>query len=90
MKKRFSLKIYGNVQDVNFRYQAQQKAARLNLTGFVRNQPDGSVYAEVEGEEDDLQEFLTWCRQGPSFAAVKKVEQEEEPLINDKTFEIRL
>lgn len=90
MKKRFELKIYGNVQDVNFRHHARQQAVRLNLTGWVRNQPDGSVYIEIEGEEKNLRKFLDWCRQGPSFAKVRKLKMEEGPLVNYQTFEIKL
>ncbi len=43
MIKRVVLKIYGDVQGVNFRYFTYQEASRLNLTGWARNAADGTV-----------------------------------------------
>ena len=50
----------------------------MKLAGFVRNDPDGAVYIEVEGEEESLGEFLAWCKDGPPMAKVSKVEIEED------------
>jgi acylphosphatase len=74
--KNVKIKIYGRVQGVGFRYEAYWKARKLHLAGFVMNEPDGSVYAEAEGEEPALNEFLMWCRGGPWPAKVDRVETE--------------
>lgn len=70
----FNIKIFGKVQGVGYRNFALKKAKSLNITGFVKNQEDGSVYIEVEGREEDLNLFLNYCHQGPKFADVKNVE----------------
>jgi len=77
MKKHFTVKIIGQVQGVLFRYAAKEKADELGIQGFVRNESDGSVYVEVEGEERVLNEFFKWCEQGPKFASVEKIETKE-------------
>ena len=75
--KHLNIKIHGQVQGVFFRATAQEKADALGIKVFAENQPDGSVYIEAEGEEENLNEFVKWCRQGPSFARVEKVEVTE-------------
>jgi acylphosphatase len=78
--KRFCIRVIGRVQGVFFRASARAEAERLGLCGFVRNEPDGSVYAEAEGEGEALARFVDWCRRGPSQARVEDVEtKEEEP-----------
>ncbi|MDD5290641.1 MAG: acylphosphatase [Patescibacteria group bacterium] len=89
MKKHLDIKIYGEVQGVSFRYYSLEKAKELELTGFTRNKPDGKVYIEVEGEEKSLDNFLGWCRRGPSWARVEKIEVKEGRIKNYKNFEVR-
>ena len=87
--KCFVIKIYGIVQAVGFRYSAKLKAKELNITGIVRNEPDGSVYIEAEGEEENLMDFLKWCYKGPRFSKVEKVDcQDKEPSGNFNDFRI--
>ena len=76
MLKHLNIKIFGRVQGVFFRHSAKQKAEELNIKGFAKNEPDGTVYIEAEGEEENLKQFLDWCYQGPILASVKKVEFE--------------
>lgn len=71
-----------------FRYSSVSKAKELGITGFVRNNLDGSVYLEVEGNKEVLDKFVAWCRHGPSFAKVEKVEILEGPLQNFSKFVI--
>lgn len=49
----------GHVQGVGFRYTACRIASQLPLTGYVRNLPDGSVEAVIQGQESDIQKCLT-------------------------------
>jgi acylphosphatase len=70
---RAKLLVKGVVQGVNFRYYTRREALRLNVTGWVRNLPDGSVAAVLEGEEEDTQALIRWCRQGPPSAEVQSL-----------------
>ena len=66
--------IYGKVQGVFFREAAKRKARELGLVGFVKNQEDGTVYLEAEGEKKILEKLLAWCYQGSETAEVEKVD----------------
>lgn len=77
MTKHVSLRISGLVQGVFFRASTQAKARELNLAGFVRNEPDGSVYAEAEGDTEAVKRFVQWCHKGPDRARVEKCEVAE-------------
>ncbi len=89
MKKHFNLKISGRVQGVFFRASTREKANEMGVQGFVRNEPDGSVYLEVEGEEDAVQQFINWCHEGPSAARVDKVDQETGDVKNFQGFVVK-
>lgn len=90
MKKHLNIQIGGKVQGVWFRGSAKAVAEQLGITGFVRNEPDGSVYAEAEGDPVKLDQFLQWCRQGPERARVEKVESHEIAFLQGfDTFEVR-
>lgn len=87
--KHLNIYIFGRVQGVGFRVSAQSLANTLNITGFIRNEPDGSVYIEAEGEKNNLNKFLDWCKKGPSMARVEKIEFEFTNNTRDfKSFEI--
>jgi acylphosphatase len=66
--------VSGKVQGVFFRGSAQAEGMRLGLLGEVRNLPDRSVEAIVEGERHAVEEFIAWCRKGPGMAQVEAVE----------------
>lgn len=75
--KSVSVLVSGRVQGVFFRASTREAALQYGVTGFVRNEPDGSVYIEATGEEESLQRFISWCRKGPPQAIVKDVEVED-------------
>lgn len=83
------LNIYGVVQNVGFRYYTHKKANELGVKGFVRNMPDGSVYAEAEAEPSELESFISYCKQGPDWARVSEVRIQEAPLKNFTSFTIK-
>ncbi len=66
--------VRGRVQGVFFRASTQREARRLGLTGWVRNQPDGSVEFLAEGEEQELRQLFGWAQRGPSAARVERVD----------------
>lgn len=73
-KKQVHVIVKGRVQGVCFRMETQRAAQGLNLTGWVRNCPDGSVEAMFEGDKSDLDQMIQWCRQGPPASSVNQVE----------------
>ena len=87
-KKHFNIRVYGSVQGVFFRASARTHAQALDITGLARNESDGSVYMEAEGEEKNLKQFIEWCRRGPERAIVTNVEAEEGALKNFSSFEV--
>jgi acylphosphatase len=89
MKKHFSIRVSGKVQGVFYRATAIEKARELRLLGFVRNERDGSVYIEAEGEEDDLRRFVEWAKLGPPRAVVQSCEVNESGMKNFSGFEIQ-
>jgi acylphosphatase len=64
--------IFGRVQGVFFRSEIRRKARQLNITGWVRNLPDGLVEAIFEGEEKDVRRLVAFCKVGPYGAIVEK------------------
>jgi len=90
-KLRVHLKIEGRVQGVFFRANTQREASRLGLRGWVRNCADGSVEALAEGESRTVEEFVSWCRHGPSRAQVTRVDLEKSEYRGEfQDFEIRI
>ncbi len=71
---RAAIRIRGRVQGVSFRYYTTRTAERHNVTGWVRNLPDGSVEAVFEGAAADVRQVIDWCRQGPDAAQVETVD----------------
>jgi acylphosphatase len=71
--KRISISLEGDVQGVGFRWSARARASQLGVSGFARNEDDGSVYIEAEGPDAAVDRFLEWCRRGPVSATVTRV-----------------
>jgi acylphosphatase len=67
------LLIKGKVQGVSYRFSAREIAQRLSLTGWVKNTAEGHVEAMATGNEEALQQFISWCKKGPSGAKVTEV-----------------
>lgn len=63
MRTRFTITFSGRVQGVGFRATTRSIAAGFNVTGFVRNQRDGTVLCVVEGERDEIDRFIHAVRQ---------------------------
>ena len=74
MRNAVDLTVTGRVQGVSFRYYAEREATRIGLGGWVRNEPDGSVAAHVEGDPGAVDGFVRWCHEGPRLARVERVD----------------
>lgn len=73
------LKITGQVQGVGFRYRARYAAGGLGVTGWVKNEWDGSVEMEVQGTEEQIGELLRTLR-GSRFIYIDWIEKREIPV----------
>ena len=67
--------IRGEVQGVGYRFFAQRAAARHQVVGYVKNMPDGSVEALVEGVSASVEAFKHDQATGPRFSVVQQVEE---------------
>jgi acylphosphatase len=72
--KTHHLRIHGRVQGVWFRESMRLEAERLNVTGWVRNTPDGAVEAVIQGPADAVEALTEWARTGPPLARVERIE----------------
>lgn len=66
--------VRGRVQGVFFRQSCIEQARTHGVTGWVRNDADGTVTAHLEGPPDAVEAMVTWCRTGPRAAQVDGVE----------------
>jgi acylphosphatase len=82
--------VTGRVQGVGFRYFVHDAARREGVTGYVRNLPDRSVEAFVEGEADSVERVERAIRTGPGGSRVDDVHADDEtPLGTYRDFSIR-
>jgi acylphosphatase len=86
--RQVKLRITGKVQGVFFRASTREKAQQLGITGWVKNEPDGTVAATGQGPDVQLQQWIDWCHEGPPQARVESVEVEAQPLTSFQEFEI--
>ncbi len=75
--KTLKININGTVQGVFFRKFIQEKAEGLGLRGFVRNLENGNVEVVIEGKDENTNEMIDVCKQGPAHSEIKEVEVEE-------------
>ncbi len=83
------LLIKGKVQGVFYRATAKKIAEKLGVTGWIKNTKNGDVEAEIFGNEQQLQRFINWCKQGPSKAQVTDVIITAKEEIRYKEFTVR-
>lgn len=84
MEKAVSIKVTGRLQNVGYRHYARLAAQDYKLTGkFVVND-DGSVYIEAQGEQNNLEEFIEYCKRGPAWARVDSIDIEPIPCSEER------
>jgi acylphosphatase len=89
MKQRIQYIFTGYVQGVGFRYTALHAAVSLGLTGWVRNEYDGSVTMEVQGEETALRAVVELIERNPGISVDKVRSENIPPDPEEKAFKIR-
>lgn len=87
--QRVQVVVSGMVQGVFFRDSCRREAVRRRVSGWVRNDPRGTVTAEFEGAADDVQAMVDWCRAGPPHAQVDRVEEHRLDPTGGSGFEVR-
>ncbi len=90
MTARAHVFVSGRVQGVFFRFETKELARRLGVGGWVRNRRDRRLEAVFEGEKEDVERMIEFCRRGPSGAMVTDVEVRwEEPTGEFEGFNVR-
>ncbi len=80
--------VHGRVQGVWFRAGTKERAVELDLFGWVKNRPEGTVEIHAEGEKSQLEIFIAWCRKGTPAANVTALDLDPASLQNFTSFEI--
>jgi acylphosphatase len=86
---RKTIVVSGRVQGAGYRYFARDLAEDLGLTGWVRNAPGRSVEIEVQGKDEDVEDFCQKLREGPPLARVTDIQISElSALLKESGFDI--
>lgn len=80
--RRVIVTVKGRVQGVGYRASVYRGISLLNVTGYVRNMPDGTVELDIQGSETDVEDALEIVADGSPFSDVESVEQREVPLTD--------
>ncbi len=85
---RMEIRFHGRVQGVGFRYRAKYMAQSLGLTGWVKNEWDGSVSMEIQGREQLIDKLLVGLNQD-RYIRIDWMDSEEIPLKQERGFSVR-
>jgi acylphosphatase len=86
--KHLDITVKGKVQGVFYRASTKAVADQLGVRGTIKNDANGDVVIEAEGEPAMLDMFLDWCNEGPQDAEVASVETSDGELKNYRNFEV--
>jgi acylphosphatase len=81
--------VHGRVQGVFFRDSCRAEAEAAGVSGWVSNEPDGTVRAHFEGDPDAVERLVAWTRHGPAHADVRDVEVADVRPEGLSRFEVR-
>ena len=79
------IRFYGRVQGVCFRYNSSNEARKLGLTGWVRNDYDGSVEMEAQGNSELINQLINIMKNISQYIVIDNIEQEIIPIVQDET-----
>ena len=79
------IRFYGRVQGVNFRYTSSNIARKLGLTGWVRNEDDGSVEMEAQGTSELINQLIEEMKNISPYIVIDNIEQKVIPTKQDET-----
>jgi len=83
------VEISGMVQGVFFRDSCRSEARARGVSGWVRNTSAGTVEAQLEGDDGDVDALVAWCRTGPPRADVERVDVTDLDPTGGRGFEVR-
>jgi len=86
---RVAVSVFGKVQGVFYRASAKKFCENLEISGFVRNESDGSVYLEIQGVETEVAKVLAWCKKGPPLSVVSRIQTTGLEVVEDSGFRIQ-
>ncbi len=72
--RRVTAIVRGRVQGVGYRASVHRRISRLNVTGYVRNLPDGTVELDIQGSEPDVEDALEIAHDGSPFSSVDSID----------------
>ena len=78
------IKFYGSVQGVNFRYNSSTIAKKLGLTGWVRNEYDGSVEMEAQGTSELINKLIDTMKNVSQYIVIDNIKQKVIPVVKDE------
>ncbi|MCD9624369.1 acylphosphatase [Rhabdothermincola salaria] len=81
--------VSGRVQGVWYRQTCIERARSAGVTGWVRNRPDGTVEATLEGERPAVEALLAWMAEGPPGAVVDHLDLTDRAPSGATGFEVR-
>lgn len=81
MIKHITIIVSGHVQGVFFRQSVRDVALVSELVGYAKNESDGTVLIEAEGEEGKLERLIAWCDQGPKKGKVENITFKYDEII---------
>ena len=88
--RRARVVVHGLVQGVYFRDATRRLALRHGVSGWVRNNWDGTVEAVFEGEPEAVERMIEFAREGPREAVIERVDISDEPVEGGlRGFEVR-
>lgn len=87
--RRVHVIVTGDVQGVGYRYTARRVAREIGASGWVRNLPDGSVEAEVEGSRAQVDKMLAWMVAGPPGSRVADAQLTDVAPAGAQGFDVR-
>ena len=81
--------VYGSVQGVGFRYRARHAADAFGVTGWVRNEADGSVAMELQGTEAQIDQMFQSIERG-TYVRIENMDAKTIPVEEaEYSFKIR-
>jgi acylphosphatase len=86
---RAHVRVRGRVQGVFFRAETRERARSLGIDGWVRNAPDGTVEAVLEGDRERVESLVRWLGRGPSLAEVDEVDVTWDEPRGESGFDVR-
>jgi acylphosphatase len=90
MKSAYLVNVCGRVQGVGFRWNTRNHAQSLNVSGWVKNNADGSVSAHIQGDPDTLEQMIGYLKTGPAGSRVVSADVTVTGIIDGlDRFEVR-